>query len=100
VIAPPNAPQIEELRKLANCRTAMVSGWGLDKSAKYRYRVDEVFPLSDHADYPELIRTVEIVKPRLVHTVHGFTREFASDLRQRGYDACALGQEEQLDFRL
>lgn len=100
VILPPNAPQIEELRKHATCRTAMVSGWGLDKSAKYRYRVDEVFPLSDHADYPELIQTVEIVKPRLVYTVHGFTREFAADLRRRGYDARALGQEEQLDLRL
>jgi len=100
LILPPNAPQIDALRKAGNCRTAMVSGWGLDKSAKYRYRVDEVFPLSDHADYPELIQTVETVKPRLVYTVHGYTREFAADLRKRGFDARALGQEEQLDFLL
>ena len=100
VILPPNASQIDALRKAGNCRSAMVSGWGLDKSAKYRYRVDEVFPLSDHADYPELIKTLETVKPRLVYTVHGYTREFAADLRQRGYDARALGKEEQLDFFL
>lgn len=100
VILPPNSAQIEALRKGGNCRTAMVSGWGLDKGAKYRYRVDEVFPLSDHADYPELIQTVETVKPRLVYTVHGYTCEFAADLRLRGYDARALGREEQLDLRL
>jgi len=100
LILPPNAPQLDALRKAGNCRTAMVSGWGLDKSAKYRYGVDEVFPLSDHADYPELIRTVEIVKPWLVYTVHGYTREFAADLRRRGCDARALGREEQLDLSL
>lgn len=100
VILPPGAPQIDELRERAACRVAMVSGWGLDKAAKYRYRVDEVFPLSDHADYPELIETVERVKPRLIYTVHGFTREFASDLRRLGHDARALGQEEQLDLSL
>ena len=100
LILPPNAPQVDVLRQLGNCRMAMVTGWGLDQSAKYRHRVDEVFPLSDHADYPELIQTVETVKPRLVYTVHGFTREFAADLRQRGYDARALGREEQLDFLL
>lgn len=100
VILPPNAPQMEALRKLPGSRTAMVSGWGIDKSSKYRYRVDEVFPLSDHADYPELLQTVERVNPSLVYTVHGFTREFAAELRSRGYDARALGQEEQLDFRL
>lgn len=100
LILPPNASQIEELRQRGDCRTAMVSGWGLDKGAKYRYRVDEVFPLSDHADYPELIQTVETVKPRLVYTVHGYTREFAADLRRRGHDARALGREEQLDLGL
>ena len=100
LILPPNAPQVEAVREIAKCRTAMVSGWGLDRSSKYRYGVDEVFPLSDHADYPELIQTVEAVKPRLVYTVHGYTREFAADLRRRGYDARALGQEEQLDLLL
>lgn len=100
VIAPPNASQIDALRQRAGCRTAMVSGWGLDKAAKYRYRVDEVFPLSDHADYPELLQTVESVQPRVIYTVHGFTREFAADLRRRGHDARALGREEQLDLRL
>ena len=76
----------------------MISGWGLDPSAKYRYGVDEVFPLSDHADHPELLRAVELVDPRLTLTVHGHTREFAAELRRSGRDARALGQVEQLEL--
>jgi DNA ligase 1 len=100
LVLPPHVPQIQSLKEKFKCKVAMVSGWGLDPSAKYRYRTDEVFPLSDHADYPQLIETVERVKPKLIYTVHGFTREFAADLRAKGLDARALGQEEQLDLSL
>lgn len=100
LVLPPHTTQMESLKKRYPCRVAMVSGWALDSSAKYRYRTDEVFPLSDHADYPELLETVERVRPRRIYTVHGFTREFASDLRARGYDARALGRVEQLDLAL
>lgn len=100
LVLPPHTPQMESIKKRYRCRVAMVSGWALDSSAKYRYRTDEVFPLSDHADYPELLETVERVRPKRIYTVHGFTREFASDLRARGYDARALGRVEQLDLAL
>ncbi len=85
---------------LPHCRYAMASGWALDPSAKFRYGVDEVFPLSDHADHPELLETVEIVKPKRIYLVHGFTREFAAELRARGYDARALGAVDQLELTL
>jgi len=78
----------------------MASGWGLDPSAKWRYGVDVLFPLSDHADHPELLETVERVNPQRVWLVHGFTREFASELRLRGRDARALGQIDQLELGL
>ena len=83
---------------LPNCRYAMASGWAIDSSAKYRYGVDIVFPLSDHADHAELHETVELVKPRRVYLVHGYTREFAAELRQRGWDARALGMVDQLEL--
>ncbi len=100
LILPPHAARATAFLELATTRTAMVSGWALDASAKYRYGVDEVFPLSDHADYPELLETVERVQPRLIYTVHGYTREFAADLRRRGWDARALGRVEQLEMML
>ncbi len=84
--------------ELPKIRTAMLSGWALQSSAKYRYGVDAVFALSDHADHPELHETVERVRPRRIYLVHGSTREFAAELRSRGHDARALGAEDQLEL--
>ncbi|WP_265595357.1 ATP-dependent DNA ligase [Verrucomicrobium sp. BvORR106] len=100
LIMPPSAARSQAIRKLRVCRTAMLSGWALTPGAKYRYQVDEVFPLSDHADYPELIQTVEQVQPRQVYTVHGYTSEFARDLRERGWEAWSLVSEDQLELTL
>ena len=100
LILPPTGMTSAVLQSLAGARTAMFSGWALQSGAKYRYGVHQVFPLSDHADYAELLQTVETVQPRQVLTVHGYTREFAADLRRRGYDARALGQTEQLEFMI
>ncbi len=98
VIAPPQ--RVHAMRKLNNCRTAMLTGWALNKSAKYRFGVDEVFPLSDHADYDELLLCVEQTRPQLIYTVHGSTTEFARDLRQRGHEAWSLVKEEQRELLL
>ncbi len=100
LIFPPMGTKSIAIRKLKVARTAMLSGWALQPGAKYRYQVDEVFPLSDHADYPELVQTVELVQPRRVLTVHGYTREFAADLRRRGYEAWALGLSDQLELSI
>jgi Cft2 family RNA processing exonuclease len=98
VIFPPNA-DVEALEKIGARRTAILTGWALDSGAKYRSRCDEAFPLSDHADYGELLRYVELVQPKRVLTVHGFAAEFAADLRRRGVDAWALAQENQLELK-
>jgi DNA ligase-1 len=100
LVFPPNGPATQAIRKQPGVRAAMLSGWGIDPHARYRYRVDEVFPLSDHADYPELLATVEQVQPRRVLTVHGYTREFAADLRRLGYEAWTFAGEDQLELRL
>lgn len=76
-----------ELRGIA---TAYVSGWALDSGARYRFGTDEAFPLSDHADYEDLMEYVRLSGARLIYTLHGFAREFAQDLRERGIEAHAL----------
>jgi DNA ligase-1 len=88
------------LEKIANKRVAMISGWAVDPNARYRYQVDAAFPLSDHADYTDLIRYVDLVQPKRVLTLHGFAAEFARDLRERGVEAWALSQENQLELTL
>jgi DNA ligase-1 len=100
LVFPPASRKSQALRKLKKTRTAMLTGWALSASAKYRYDVDEVIPLSDHADYNELLETVALVNPKRVFLVHGYTQEFAIDLRARGYDARALGRHDQMELNL
>jgi Cft2 family RNA processing exonuclease len=98
VVCPPQSKNSEWLRKIEPRRTAAITGWAVDPGAVYRYQCDAAFPLSDHADFADLLRFVELVQPKRVYTVHGFTDEFAQTLRERGIEAWALGQDNQLDF--
>ena len=100
LLFPPSNARSIVIKKLKVCRTAMLTGWALQPGAKFRYQVDEIFPLSDHADYPELVETVDEVKPRRVWLVHGYTREFAADLRLRGFEAWTLERADQLELTL
>ncbi|MGI8604481.1 MAG: ATP-dependent DNA ligase [Verrucomicrobiales bacterium] len=100
LIVPPSAARSQALRKIRNRRLALCSGWALTPGAKYRYQVDEVFPLSDHADFPELLEYVEAVRPKFVFTTHGYAADFARTLRERGFEAWSLGADDQMEFSL
>ena len=100
LICPPSANHSHMLERIARKRVAMISGWAIDPNALYRYQVDAAFALSDHADYNDLLRYVELVQPRRVFTLHGFAAAFAGDLRQRGIEAWALSEENQMEFTL
>lgn len=100
LIFPPNTTRSHPLSHLENKRTAMLTGWALDPGAIYRYGCDAAFPLTDHADYTDLLRYVELVQPKRVLTLHGFAAAFAADLRARGIEAWALSEENQLELAL
>lgn len=100
LICPPSANRSRMLEKIRDKRVAMISGWAVDPNAVYRYQVDAAFPLSDHADYTDLLRYVELVQPQRVLTLHGFAAEFARDLRERGVEAWALSAENQMELTL
>jgi DNA ligase-1 len=101
VILPPSAARSLVVRRMRkSVRLAMVSGWGMDPGAKFRYQCDEVFPLSDHADYDDLLIFVDQVQPRRVLTIHGYCGEFAADLRSRGIEAWPLVGDTQLELEL
>ncbi len=92
VVCPPQANNSAWLRKIKPRRTSGGDGLGdrpparcIATSAKRR------FPLSDHADFADLLKFVELVQPKRVYTVHGFAEEFARTLRERGVEAWALG---------
>lgn len=100
LICPPNVIRSEEFQTMAGLRTAILSGWALDKNAIYRFGVDAAFPLSDHADFPGLLEAVRRVNPRRIITIHGYTREFAAELRRQNYEAWAVDGGDQMELDL
>lgn len=99
VVCPPGAsrPALPAGNPL---RSAVITGWALDPGCKYQHRCDAAFPLSDHADFPDLITFVKRVQPRRIHTLHGFAADFAGTLRRMGHEAWALSEDEQLELAL
>ena len=79
-------------------RTAAITGWALDSSARYQYRADAAYPLSDHAGFDDLLSFVDQVSPKRVLTLHGFAGDFARTLRARGIDAISLDGDNQLEL--
>ena len=98
IIAPPNTLRSDLFRGIKAKRTAMLTGWAMQPGAKYRYRVDEIIPFSDHADHPGLIECIQRVRPKQILTVHGFTKEFAAELRAKGMAAWSAEGGDQLEM--
>ena len=73
------------LENIRRKRTAVLTGWAMDRGTRYFNGVDQAIPLSDHADFSELVEYVRKARPKKVYTVHGFT-EFVNSLRDRGFD--------------
>ncbi len=100
LVCPPSANRTRMLTRIKHRRVAVLTGWALTPGATFRFQCDAAFPLTDHADYPDLIRYVELVQPKRVLTLHGFAAAFAADLRERGVEAWALSEENQLELSL
>jgi DNA ligase 1 len=100
LICPPHVTNSAMLRKLGKIRTAILTGWAVDPNCRYRYQCDAAFPVSDHADFPDLLEIVKRVQPKKVYTLHGFAADFAQTLRDLGHDAQALSEHEQFALDL
>lgn len=90
LVVPPSFRVNPMVTKLRDYRIAYVSGWASLENRRVQMDADGLIPLSDHADFPGLLRLVEEVAPREVLTVHGYTEPFADFLRKRGVDARPL----------
>jgi len=63
-----------------------VSGWAMEPRMRRRLGGDYQIPLSDHADFDELLRCIERVSPSTVYCWHGQS-SFVEHLRRRGWNA-------------
>ena len=95
LVWPPGGRALPKAVRGKAVRTAMLTGWTLDRSAPFRYGVDRGFALSDHADYPSLLRYIELAQPKKVLLNHGW-RDFTYRLRRLGIDAEYLEEHAQL----
>jgi Cft2 family RNA processing exonuclease len=89
IVAPPRWQKGAALPGIRNAVRIAVTGWASDPTWRLRRGYDYAVPLSDHADYDELIECVERVQPRVVYCTHGPV-EFVDRLRELGYNAHAL----------
>jgi Cft2 family RNA processing exonuclease len=69
--------------------TITATGWAIDPATRFRLGVDHALPLSDHADFDQLIEAVRRVAPREVYCTHG-PHEFVGHLRDLGINAHSL----------
>ncbi len=84
----------QRLKKEYGAAFVAFSGWAADPGYAYSLGADYAFAVSDHCDYQELMSLVHDVSPEVVYTTHGFTQEFASDLRKQGFDAKPLAGDQ------
>ncbi|GAB3672702.1 ligase-associated DNA damage response exonuclease [Salinisphaera aquimarina] len=93
VMAPPSAAGSRWMRRFKRHDTGFASGWMRIRGNRRRRGYDRGFVLSDHADWPGLIRTIEQTGARRVLATHGRTDVLVAYLREQGIDAAPLATE-------
>jgi putative mRNA 3-end processing factor len=74
-------------RKFAPASTALASGWMRIRGTRRRKAVDRGFVLSDHADWPGLLASIQATGATRVWVTHGYTAVLVRWLREKGVDA-------------
>lgn len=90
IIAPPSASGSPWMRRFGDAATGFCSGWMRIRGARRRRGYDRGFVLSDHADWPALLRTIEDSRASRVLLTHGHSDALVRYLRERGCNAEAL----------
>lgn len=94
IVTLPRGMNSFRLPGLGRTVTIAATGWAIDPRTRYRWGVDHALPLSDHADYDQLLETVERVAPQEIYCTHG-PEEFADLLRDKGFNAQTLAPRKQ-----
>ncbi|HEX8407763.1 MAG TPA: hypothetical protein VF883_02785 [Thermoanaerobaculia bacterium] len=94
VIVPPHlasAKNGSEIRRIPRPETIALTGWALHGTRD----ADHGLPLSDHADFGELVSFAERCRAGVIYVTHG-SRRFAEELRRRGIRAEFLRRKTQM----
>jgi putative mRNA 3-end processing factor len=81
------------LRNKYDAKLFAFSGWCTSSNYKFRMDVDHAIPISDHADFSELIEICEKCDPDTIYTIYGNNIKFAAELQRRGFNAYPLSKQ-------
>jgi putative mRNA 3-end processing factor len=87
VLAPLSARGTPWMRRLGEFSDAFASGTMRVRGMRRQRNVDRGFALSDHADWPALLQTVEDVGASRVLTTHGYPEPLARYLHSQGIES-------------
>lgn len=91
VVSPPSGQRGARLEGLGRKVTIAVSGWAAAPHTRKWLKAQHAVPLSDHADYDELLDLVSRVNPQVIYCTHG-PESFVDRLQALGHDARVLGK--------
>jgi len=84
LVVTPQTLRDEDFKKLYRKRSLFLSGWSQNR--QWNFGTDSAVPLSDHADFTQLVSYIEKCRPKKIFTLHG-EEKFAKLLREMGWDA-------------
>ena len=90
ILAPPSAAGSPWLRRFRRAQRGFASGWMRIRGNRRRRNYDRGFVLSDHADWPGLLGTIDETSARRIIATHGNSDALVRVLRERGLDAEAF----------
>ena len=93
VLAPPSVQGSAWLKRFGDYSDAFASGWMQLRGARRRNAVDRGFVLSDHADWPGLMRAIAATGAERVIVTHGQVPVMVRWLASRGLAAQAFETE-------
>ncbi|BDI07863.1 hypothetical protein CATMQ487_48330 [Sphaerotilus microaerophilus] len=87
VVAPPSVQGSAWARRLGEFSDAFASGWMQLRGRRRRSGVDRGFVLSDHADWPGLLRAIAATQAERVIVTHGEAAVLLRWLSEQGLQA-------------
>ncbi len=90
IMAPPSAAGSPWMKRFGKASTGFASGWMRIRGARRRRGYDRGFVISDHADWPGLVKSIEQSQASRIYVTHGDGEALIRYLRDQGRDAQSL----------
>jgi putative mRNA 3-end processing factor len=91
VLAPPSAFRSVWMKRFKELETGFASGWMRVRAGRRMKGYDRGFVLSDHADWPSLLKTIKETKAKQIWVTHGKADLLVRHLRENGQSADVWG---------